>query len=51
MNGKDYTDTKETDVVDPLGHKYGEPTFKWSDDHKTYTQHLHVKMITHMLKL
>lgn len=22
MNGKDYTDTKETDVVDPLGHKY-----------------------------
>lgn len=37
MNGKDYTDTKETDVVDPLGHKYGEPTFKWSDDHKTCT--------------
>ena len=42
---------KETDVVDPLGHKYGEPTFKWSDDHKTCTATFTWKMITHMLKL
>ena len=37
VNGKDVTDTKETEVVNALGHNYGEPTFKWSDDHKTCT--------------
>ena len=35
FEGKDYTDTKDTDVTAKLGHKYGEPTFKWADDGKT----------------
>lgn len=37
LNGKTYTATKETDKVDATGHKYGEPTFKWSEDGKTCT--------------
>ena len=35
LEGKDYTDTKDTDTTQPTGHKYGEPTYKWSDDGKT----------------
>lgn len=33
---KEYTDTKETAIA-ATGHKYGEPTFKWSDDNKECT--------------
>lgn len=36
-NGKrSYTDTRE-ETVEAKGHKYGEPTFKWSDDGKECT--------------
>ena len=34
---KEYSETKDTDEIAALGHAYGEPTFKWSDDHKTCT--------------
>ena len=32
----DYTDKQKVEIA-ALGHKYGEPTWKWSDDHKTAT--------------
>ena len=35
VNGKDYTETKDTDETEATGHKYGEPTFNWSEDNKT----------------
>ena len=37
VGGKEYSETKDTDEIAALGHAYGEPTFKWSDDHKTCT--------------
>ena len=36
FGGKDYTDNQKVEIA-ALGHKYGEPTWKWSDDHKTAT--------------
>ncbi len=36
FGGKTYTDTK-TKPIDALTHSYGEPTWKWSDDHKSAT--------------
>ena len=33
---KEYTSTKETTIA-ATGHKYGEPTFNWSDDNKECT--------------
>ena len=36
FGGKDYTDNQKVEIA-ALGHEYGEPTWKWSDDHKTAT--------------
>ena len=36
FGGKDYTDNQKVEIA-ALVHKYGEPTWKWSDDHKTAT--------------
>ena len=36
FNGKDYTNTKEKPIK-AIGHKYGDPTWKWADDNKTAT--------------
>ena len=36
FGGKDYTDNQKVEIA-ALGHNYGEPTWKWSDDHKTAT--------------
>ena len=36
VGGKTYTDAKEVEVP-ALGHKYGNPVFTWSEDHKTAT--------------
>ncbi|WP_455721539.1 Ig-like domain-containing protein [Agathobacter sp.] len=36
IGGITYTDSKETEVP-ALGHKYGNPVFTWSEDHKTAT--------------
>lgn len=33
---KDYTDSK-TETVEATGHRYGKPTYTWSDDNKTVT--------------
>ena len=34
LGDKEYTETY-TETFEALGHKYGEPTFKWADDNKT----------------
>ena len=36
LNGETYTDTKEVEGT-ALGHKYGKPEWKWSDDKKSAT--------------
>ena len=36
FNGKDYTNTKEKPIK-AIGHKYGDPAWKWADDNKTAT--------------
>lgn len=36
FGGKDYTDNQKVEIA-ALGHEYGEPTWKWSDDHKSAT--------------
>lgn len=36
LNGKEYTTTKDTDVVKATGHDY-EAKFNWAEDHKTCT--------------
>ena len=36
LNGETYTDTKEVEGT-VLGHKYGKPEWKWSDDKKSAT--------------
>lgn len=36
FNGQTYTDTRET-VIPASGHSYGEPVFKWSEDHSACT--------------
>ena len=34
VNGKDYTETKDTDETEATGHKYGESTFNWDGTSK-----------------
>lgn len=36
FNGQTYTDTREA-VIPASGHSYGEPVFKWSEDHSACT--------------
>ncbi|MBQ1386756.1 MAG: hypothetical protein IIY75_08150, partial [Erysipelotrichales bacterium] len=36
FEGETYTDTK-TEAIEAIGHKYGEPTYEWSEDNKTVT--------------
>ena len=36
MEGETYTDV-QTAKSEPIGHSYGEPTYKWSEDNKTVT--------------
>ncbi len=37
VDGNEYKSDTKTVAIEPTGHKYGKPTYTWSDDNKTVT--------------